>query len=231
MRNPWAREYGRTPDRYIWGTAPSGFAQELTILVPPGGRVLDLGCGEGRDSVFFARCGFDVTGLDAAADGLAKAERLAREHGVKIRWLCRSMTDVPAIGRFDLIYSCGSIHHVPAAERPRLFRRLGTLTRPNGVHGHIVFTDVSAYVELSEEIDYFAPGELGTIFGAGWRVLEDEAGLIPCRQDGVQHVHSVERLVARLAASPTKAPPPRAARSKGHRATEAPAAPALMETA
>jgi tellurite methyltransferase len=201
MRNPWAREYGRTPDRYIWGKEPSEFAKQLAIRVPPGGRVLDLGCGEGRDSVFFARQGFDVTGLDAAADGLAKAERLADEHGVKVRWLCRSMADVPAIGRFDLVYSCGSIHHVPAAERSQLFRRLRFLTRPNGVHGHIVFTNVRIYVERSEEIDYFKPGELGKIYGngAGWRLLENTAGLIPCRQDGVQHVHSVERLVARLA--------------------------------
>ena len=45
MRNPWAREYAKTPDRYIWGKAPSRFARELTAFVPPGGRILDLGCG------------------------------------------------------------------------------------------------------------------------------------------------------------------------------------------
>lgn len=208
MRNPWAHEYGRTPDRYIWGKAPSRFAQDLAVLVPRGGRILDLGCGEGRDSVFFARCGYDVTGLDASADGLDKGERLAREYGVEVRWLCLSMADLPAIGRFDLIYSCGSIHHLPAAERPPLFRRLKTLTRPNGLHGHVVFTDVSVYVERSEEIDYFAPGELQTLYGPEWLVLEQVADMIPCRQDGLQHMHSVERLVLRLAASRAKAPPP-----------------------
>jgi hypothetical protein len=85
-------------------------------------------------------------------------------------------------------------------ERSHLFRRLRFLTRPNGVHGHIVFTNVRIYVERSEEIDYFKPGELGRIYGngAGWRLLENMAGLIPCHQDGVRHVHSVERLVARL---------------------------------
>ena len=88
MRNPWAREYAKAPDRYIWGTAPSRFARELTALVPPGGRILDLGCGEGRDSVYFAFCGYEVTGLDVSAAGIEKAERLAKVRGVKVRWLC-----------------------------------------------------------------------------------------------------------------------------------------------
>jgi tellurite methyltransferase len=194
MRNPWALEYVRTPDRYIWGTAPSEFAKDLGALVPRGGRILDLGCGEGRDSVYFASCGFDVTGLDVSAAGIAKAERLAEERGVAVRWLCRSMLDVPVTGRFDLIYSCGSIHHVPREERGRLFRRLRTLTRPRGLHAHIVFTDVIVYAEKEEEIDYFAPGELAGVY-ADWLTLRYEDGRICCSQDGVPHSHSVERLV------------------------------------
>ena len=69
MRNPWGLEYSRTPDRYIWGKAPSAFARELVGLVPRRGRILDLGCGEGRDSVYFAERGFTVTGVDAQ-DGI-----------------------------------------------------------------------------------------------------------------------------------------------------------------
>src|SRR6266508_1465586 len=91
MRNPWAREYARTPDRYIWGKAPSEFAKDLIDLVPRGGRILDLGCGEGRDSVYFASCGFDVTGLDVSNEGLKKAQRLAAEREVRVQWLCCSM--------------------------------------------------------------------------------------------------------------------------------------------
>ncbi len=123
MRNPWAREYAKTPDRYIWGKAPSRFA-------------------EGRDSVYFAFCGYEVTGLDVSAAGLEKAERLAVERGVAVRWLCCSMLDVPVTGRFDLVYSCGTIHHVPKDDRPRLFKRLKALTRGRGINAHLVFTDL-----------------------------------------------------------------------------------------
>ncbi|SRR6266487_189924 len=194
MRNPWGLEYSRTPDRYIWGKAPSRFARGLLALVPRRGRILDLGCGEGRDSVYFAEQGFAVTGVDASAAGLEKADKLAAERGVKVKWLCRSMLDLPVAGRFDLVYSCGSIHHVPKEGRSRLFRRLKKLTKPGGVHAHIVFTDESVYAEKGEEIDYFTPGELGAIY-ADWLVLEDEAGAISCSQDGTAHSHSIERIV------------------------------------
>lgn len=195
VRNPWAREYSRSPERYIWGKSPSGFAREIVELVPAGGRVLDLGCGEGRDSVYFALHGLDVTGLDVSPDGLAKARRLADERKVHVRWLPLSMLDVPVAGRFDLVYSCGSIHHVPRHERERLFRRLKLLTVPRGLHAHIVFTDAAIYRERGEEIDYFAAGELASMYN-NWAVLRQEHGAIPCAQDGVRHTHSVERLVA-----------------------------------
>ena len=83
MRNPWAREYAKTPDRYIWGKAPSRFARELTAFVPPGGRILDLGCGEGRDSVYFAFCGYEVTGLDISAAIQAKMLANAKKYPVE----------------------------------------------------------------------------------------------------------------------------------------------------
>ena len=195
MRNPWAREYARTPERYIWGKAPSGFAKEVVALIPEGGRILDLGCGEGRDSVYFASCGFEVTALDISRAGLEKAQRLAEEHEVTIRWMCRSMVDVPVAGRFDLVYSCGSIHHVPKEARHRLFRRLRVLTQPGGIHAHIVFTNVAVYREKGEDIDYFSPDELGSVYG-DWSILMVEAGRISCAQDGIRHSHSVERLIA-----------------------------------
>jgi tellurite methyltransferase len=193
--SPWDEEYARTPDSYLWGTGASPLARELAALVRPGGRILDLGCGEGRDSVFFAAHGFDVTGLEASRAGLDKARRLASERGVDVRWIECSLPDLPAIGPFDLVYSCGSIHYVARADRPRLLRRLRAMTVPGGLHAHIVFTDRVIYSEKGEVVAYFKPGELGQAFRPA-EVLRREEGLIPCAQDGRRHFHSVELFVA-----------------------------------
>jgi tellurite methyltransferase len=199
-RSPWAREYARAPKTYIWGTEASLLARQVSALLPPGARVLDVGCGEGRDSVFFAERGFDVTGVDIARSGLAKAERLACARGVRARWVCGDIGGLATRrlgdGSFDLIYSCSSVHYVPRAMRGRLFRRLQALTRTEGLHAHIVFTDLAIYMEKGERIDYFTPGELVALY-ADWLIVACEKRLIDCRQDGTIHRHSVEQLVVR----------------------------------
>lgn len=194
--SPWDDEYASTPDRFIWGTRASNLARALTTLLGGPARVLDLGCGEGRDSVFLAEQGHDVIGLELSLDGLRKAARLAGDRGVHVPWVCAAMPDVPVRGPFDLVYSCGSIHYVARRDRTRLFDRLRVLTRRGGYHAHVVFTDRRVYREKNEVVHYFVPHELREAY-RDWTILRHDEGLISCAQDGTLHVHSVETVVAR----------------------------------
>lgn len=193
--SPWGQEYEKTPHEYIWGTEPSTFARELAGLLPSRARVLDLGCGEGRDSVYFACLGFEVMGVEVSPAALRKAERLANERGVEVQWVHADMTRLRPDGPFDLVYSCGAVHYVARGERALLIDRLKGITRPGGRHGLVVFTDEVIYAEKGEVIDYFAPGELGRHY-PDWLILGAHRHSIACCRDGVFHRHSVERLVA-----------------------------------
>ena len=195
-RSPWALEYARRPDEYVLGTAPSAFARMLRSLLEPAARVLELGCGEGRDSVFFAGCGCDVTAVDVSAAGLRKAERLARHAGVAVRWVHADVARYRPRGQFDFVYSCGAIHYVPRRLRAGLLARVKAATRPAGVHAHLVFTDRTVYVEKNERVDYFTAGELDRRY-AGWQMWWNAHGTITCDQDGRPHLHGVQELVAR----------------------------------
>jgi tellurite methyltransferase len=196
MRSPWARAYEETPDRYFWGTEPSALAREAAALIHPPGRVLELGSGEGRDSVFLAARGLHVTAVEVSAAGIRKAARLARERGVRVRWVHADAARLVVQGPFELVLSCGSIHYVPRRPRQGLLRRLAALTAAGGVQAHLVFTDRLVYRELGETIDYFSPGELAAAF-PGWSVLRSGETTVPCSADGTSHRHSVEELVAR----------------------------------
>jgi len=193
--SPWAREYARTPERYVFGIAPSDFALEVARLVRPGDYVLDLGCGEGRDSVFFAGRGAVVFGVDVSEAGLAKARRLARRRGVRVRWVHGPVTGLLPTGPFDLIFSCGSLHYVPREGRAVLFARLRAMTRPGGHQAHLVFTDRLVHEEKGEIVEYYNAGELRAAF-LDWRIVKCADHVISCAQDGTVHGHAVAEIVA-----------------------------------
>ena len=59
-RSPWAGEYARTPNEYIWGLAPSDFARAVCALLPPGARQAETSavrCGKRRDQFVELRVG------------------------------------------------------------------------------------------------------------------------------------------------------------------------------
>ena len=125
----WDVRYGT--DEYWYGTLPNDFLKEHVDALPPGGRVLCLGEGEGRNAVFLATRGFDVVALDASAVGLTKAERLARERHVTIATVKADLSDY-ALGRdeWDGIVSIWC--HLPAPVRARVHRDVGPALRVRG---------------------------------------------------------------------------------------------------
>lgn len=81
-RQSWNERYS-SPE-YKYGTDPNQFLAANARRIPEG-RVLCLGDGEGRNGVFLAGLGYDVTSVDQSDVGLAKARRLAADRGVSIR--------------------------------------------------------------------------------------------------------------------------------------------------
>ena len=78
----WDKKY--RGDGFLCGKEPSRFLTDNIHLLTKG-RVLDVAAGEGRNSVFFAKHGFQVDSIDISEMGLKKAIRLAEEEGVKIK--------------------------------------------------------------------------------------------------------------------------------------------------
>ena len=71
---------------YHFGTEPAAFLAASAGLIPPHSRVLSVADGEGRNSVHLATLGHDVTAMDGAANGVAKARRLAAARGVTVAY-------------------------------------------------------------------------------------------------------------------------------------------------
>src|SRR2546421_504246 len=95
MTDSFNRVYGKPDDPFYYGLKPS---KELEIFLnethPPTGEALDLGCGEGRNSLLLAHFGYHVHAVDSLSQGLHKLEQYARAQGLDkmpYRLLCNEV--------------------------------------------------------------------------------------------------------------------------------------------
>ncbi len=99
----------------------------------PLGAALDVGCGNGRNTLFLAKQGFDATGIDISAEAIRWAQASAAELPVPPRFLCLPLSDLRAApGSFTLINDSGCLHHIKPHRRPDYLARLAELLRPDG---------------------------------------------------------------------------------------------------
>jgi SAM-dependent methyltransferase len=127
--------YDAIAGRYLdWSRSihrdPSGrFLSELAAMVPPGGRVLDLGCGAGIPSTAFLAERFEVVGVDVSAEQL----RRARANVPGASFVQADMCDVELPTRtFDAACALYSVSHVPRERHAELFARIAAGLKPGG---------------------------------------------------------------------------------------------------
>ena len=102
--------------------------QRFASLLAPGSRILDFGCGSGRDSKFFLQQGFDVTATDGSAELCQIAHELT---GLPVRHeLFQQLSEVDT---YDGIWACSSILHLPKPELADVLAKMVAALKPGGV--------------------------------------------------------------------------------------------------
>lgn len=115
---------------YLYGTEPNDFLVEQLTGIEPG-TVLCLAEGEGRNAVYLAALGFEVTAVDQSGEGGRKTLALARERGVEVDVVTADLAGYDlGVDRWDLIVSIFA--HLPPAVRTDLFVRLPRSLAPGG---------------------------------------------------------------------------------------------------
>jgi hypothetical protein len=128
IRN-WDERYDG--EDYLFGTQPNDFLASVANKIPEGAKVLCLADGEGRNGVYLASLGHQVTSVDLSSVGLHKAQRLAVNQGVTIETIQTDIAEYD-IGndRWDCIVSI--FFHIPPTLRDLIYPRIIEGLKKNG---------------------------------------------------------------------------------------------------
>ena len=108
------------------------------LLAP--GRVLELGCGNGRNATYLASLGCAVEAIDFSASAIAWARERAHRTGVSVRFQHCSIFDAEfSAGSYDLVYDGGCFHHIPPHLRNDYADLVARALRPGGSYGLVCF--------------------------------------------------------------------------------------------
>ena len=127
----WNRRF--SAEEYVFGTKPNAFLASQKPLLAPGMRALCVADGEGRNSVWLAAQGLEVTAFDFSPHGLAKAAKLAERSGVNVAY---RLADVEEwdwdAAPYDVVIAI-FVQFTPPAQRARMFQGMVRALKPGGV--------------------------------------------------------------------------------------------------
>ena len=127
----WNRRF--SAPEYIFGTAPNAFLASKRALLRPGQRALCVADGEGRNSVWLAEQGLEVTAFDVSPVGVEKARRLAAERGVSVRHEVAGVYDFAwPEAAYDVVAAI-FVQFADPAMRAFMFERMARALKPGGL--------------------------------------------------------------------------------------------------
>jgi len=190
-------------ENYYWGLIPNTLCYEIMRLKPPAKpfKVLDIGCGEGKDAVFLARNGYNVAAFDISDKGLEKAKELAAKCNVNVDFFKADLRDYKLETDYDIIFSSGVFHYLPRRLREGVIDNLKAHTNPNGINIINVFVkkpfiQLPPDLEVSElNADDWKSGEIFTYYH-DWLFQKCEETIFKCNSGGTPHKHCMDIIIA-----------------------------------
>ena len=145
----WEEHYGER-DRVWSGRVNVQFADVAADLPP--GRALDLGCGEGADSVWLAERGWNVVAVDISETALSRAREAASSRGVsdRIEFVALDLSNGFPDGEFDLV-SSQFLHSTVRLDRTTILAGAARAIRPGGL---LVIVDHGSGPPWASKLDH-----------------------------------------------------------------------------
>lgn len=146
---PYDILYAAATDNILWGSKPSHLVEKL-VAERDGGKVLDIGCGDGVNAIYLEKAGFSVTGYDVSLLALTGLKNRFINSGIVPNGTYRQLdisTELAPITEYDVIVSCGLYQCLNKSIRKYVHQTIQDNLARNGV---VLFSCLTETIPLQE---------------------------------------------------------------------------------
>lgn len=153
------------------------FILEATLIIPPDGKVIELGAGQGRNALELAKKGFQVTAVDISQVGVDSMNKKAQELGFP-NFHAKVLDSREALAtdeEYDLIVSTFMLHHLSREDAEKLITKIKERTKKGGINAIATFTVEGDFAKSPNAKDRFYPrlGEVRELYESdGWEIIK-----------------------------------------------------------
>ncbi len=188
-------------EEYFWGTYPNALSYKLLEMFPAAeyNRLLELGCGEGRDAVFFGRNGYAVTAVDMVQAGIDKGRKLAQRNNTHVNFVCTDIETFSPRSQYDIICGYRILHYIRPENRKEIIERYKSMTREGGINAFTVCLKKPFVATAPDNESTTYPMLSGQLFEYyhDWEIIYINEEIVDCNSSGIPHKHAVNSLIAR----------------------------------
>ena len=200
------RYWWRGPERYEVDpeSYPLSLLTQQTLRLlkrRTAGRALDIGAGEGSDSIRLAKLGYEVDAVEMSAVGAKKIQCFAEEAGVhdKVRVFAADVQDFEPDGLYDVVICNGVLHYIEG--KKSVIELMQQATRPGGINVVSLWSDYTPVPDCHELVPVFRDPEDGEVTKSyeDWRkefIYFDRDKKESAHSDLPAHRHSHIKLIA-----------------------------------
>lgn len=194
----WEQTYADR-DVSTFSKGPTVDVKEFYTLFPQNARVLDVGCGEGRNALFLAELGNRVDAFDISENGIAKAKAIAEKAGVAVNYFCCDLGEFVFREAYDVILSHGVLHLPVKEVRDAFLEKMRENTKIGGYNAVGIFTNRLPATPDNAPYTHslFDVGELPEKYRDWEIVYHLEGTFADSHPGGIHHEHAFERVIAK----------------------------------
>lgn len=197
MKPFWENEY-LNKEKSTFGN-PSKEVEEIVPLLAQKARILDVGCGDGRHSLYLAGLGFRVDAFDISKNAIDKIDYLKERNRLDINTYVCDVLDFEFKYKYDLVILHGVLQFIEREKQSKILDLLKNWTNVNGYHIVALFTDEEPVPEDLKEvmIGVFKNEEIKGYY-EDWEIKMFESKKFNDEhENGIKHCHAMNKIVAR----------------------------------